>query len=268
MPWKEMVESDKPPLKPPKGAEVRKQLVTFLLAAGSAMGSFGGMQPASADCTVDLGTSCTGGNCTVNVEANCDGGDCTVNALGSCNSGGTCTVNIGTCNTTGDCTINGGDCINGDTALICLNTVCDGGQPGGKGYTGFTCGFTSDNDDTGVINNDPKKQIGEVDGGPWVVDPDPADPAGNQVTSVTITCTIQVNNPNQGGGGVSRTSTTSGNVGVLADTISYFAQPTDSIYLCSVISWTSTGKAPETVTSDADNDSSNGYQCDLAISTE
>jgi hypothetical protein len=215
----------------------------FILAASTTMGAFG-IQSASADCTVSLdalGADCTGGNCTVNVT--------------TCHSGGACTVNAG-------------DCINGDDALICLNTVCDGNATGGTGesYAGFGCGFASDNDDTGAVNNDPKKQIGAVNAGPWTVT---ADPTGtNSIIDVTITCTIQVNADTQGAGGVSRTSTTPGNVGVLADSISYFAQPTDSVYLCTVVEWNSTEGGHTTVTDDADNDSSNGYQCALATSTE
>jgi hypothetical protein len=187
---------------------------------------------------------------------------CAVN-LGSCDPSSSCTVNLGTCHNGGACTINAGDCGSGGTALICLNAKCGGGP--GKSFTGFGCGFASDNDDTGVINNDPKKQTGAFEAGPWAVY-DQEDPS-NFVTDVTITCTVQVNNPNQGGGGVSRSNITSGNVGVLADTISYYAQPTDTVYVCTRVEWNSP-KGHEVVESDADNDSSNGHQCDMATSTE
>jgi hypothetical protein len=93
-------------------------------------------------------------------------------------------------------------------------------------YAGFGCGMTAQGDGNFVAT---------VTGGPWTV----ANDEGGTVSDVTITCTIQVNNPYHGGGGPSVTNTTSGNVGVVAGTTTFTAGPADSVYMCTMVEWTS-----------------------------
>jgi len=223
----------------------------FLIATGASVGGIF-TQPALADCTVNIG--------------NCDAtSTCTVN-MGNCTNGGNCVVNTnlpvvshtGNCHDGGACTINSGDCYNGDDALICLNTICDGTIATSEGYTGFTCGLGAGQIDL----QDPKKVNASITGGPWVVTTN--DPVGNTIIDVTITCTVQVNGDGKhGGAGVARNSTTSGNVGTLADTISFHMQPTDKVYICSKFEWNST-KGHSTVLFDIDNNSANGLDCEWA----
>jgi hypothetical protein len=131
---------------------------------------------------------------------------------------------------------------------------------------GFTCGFVSTTDDTGVVFND-GRQHGEVDGGPMTI----VNSAGGTVSSVTVTCWIQLNNatPDEdlaaGPVGI-RSSTLTGNVGLLVDTLDYAAALTDDVYLCTYIHWTSS-KGGGWFYFDTD-DLTAGVQCGLATSVE
>ncbi len=130
---------------------------------------------------------------------------------------------------------------------------------------GFTCGFTSTNDPTGQIIQDPNTQTGEVDGGPWAV----VNETGGTISAVTVTCIFKINygiNDNTNIA-ASRTATTSGNVGVLLDTITYTALPGDDVYLCTHFHW-SGSKGGGWVYIDDDDDATNGVQCALATSVE
>jgi len=221
-------------------------------------------QPAMAECTVTL-EACGSGNCVVNTGTCTTGGACTVN-MSTCEGNSACTLNLNLplvshparCSGEGACTINSGDCNNKDGALICLNTICDGTVATSEGYTGFTCGLGAGQ----VSLQDPSKVDASITGGPWIVTTN--DPVGNTIIDVTITCTVQVNGDGKhGGAGVARNSTTSGNVGTLADTISFHMQPTDKVYICSKFEWNST-KGHSTVLFDIDNNSANGLDCEWA----
>ena len=128
-------------------------------------------------------------------------------------------------------------------------------------YAGFTCGFVSTNDTTGVISQDPNKQTGEVNAGPYVF----AHTAGGTIDSVTVTCCIKINTPVYGGG-ICRSATTPGNTGILVDTISYQAAPGDDVYIGTTVSWTSS-KGGGTANYDCD-ETTPGEQACLATSVE
>jgi hypothetical protein len=135
---------------------------------------------------------------------------------------------------------------------------------------GFTCGFVSSTDDTGLVFND-GRQHGEVDGGPMTV----VNSAGGTVSDVTTTCWIQLNNATPcavvdrtncaslGQPTGVRSSTVTGPVGLLVDTLDYAASlATDDVYLCTRFSWNSS-KGGGTFTWD-DDDVTAGDQCGLA----
>ena len=119
-------------------------------------------------------------------------------------------------------------------------------------YAGFTCGFVSTNDTTGVISQDPNKQTGEVNCGPYAF----ANTAGGTINSVTITACFKVNDSTHGGG-TCRSATTPGNVGILVDTISYQAAPGDDVYIGTCVSW-----------GDSKGGGSVCYDCDEATAGE
>jgi len=231
----------------------------FLLATGASVGGIF-TQPALANCTVNLGTCDTTSHCTVNVGDCSVGGACTVN-LSTCTNGGACTVNIdgGVCND-GACTINsGGECTTEDGSFICLNTLCNGGNPGSESesYSGFICIFNGGNE---ASVQDPTLEQGEITAGPWIVTP--SDPTTNTINDVTMTCIMQnAAGRNFGEGAVlaSRSNTTSGNVGILADVMTFNRVPTTVTHLCTVVEWNST-KGHSVVIDDADNTTA-GFQC-------
>jgi len=249
----------------------------FLLATGASVGGIF-TQPALAECTVDgseavstvynlLGDedppadTCGGdGYCTVNLGSCTDGGACTVNSdIGDCNTNGACTINDGRCSD-GACTIASGDCSNHDDALICLNTVCDDMQPGSdsESYSGFICIWNGGSE---ASVQDPDLEQGEITAGPWVVRP--SDPATNTIFNVTMTCTMRdaVGSTHTTGTALaSRSNTTSGNVGILADLMSFRRPRLTVTHLCTVVEWNST-KGHTVLVDDADNDTTNGYQC-------
>ncbi len=119
-------------------------------------------------------------------------------------------------------------------------------------WGGLICGMTTSN----VFSPKPNRQFGEIDGGPWTV----INLSGGTVFDVTITCTVQLNDGTHGAGGTARGATTDGNVGLLLDTITYQAEPDDTVYLCTQISWNSS-KGHVVMDIDGDGDSSNGIGC-------
>ena len=130
-------------------------------------------------------------------------------------------------------------------------------------YVGLKCGMLTTTDPTGLISQDPNTYTGVVHGGPIAV----VNTAGGTVTSVTITCSVQINCAPHGCNVVARRSATcSGNACVLVDTIQYNASPGDSVYLCTEIAWTST-KGGGSVQFDKD-DIVPGAQCRLVTTVE
>jgi hypothetical protein len=138
-------------------------------------------------------------------------------------------------------------------------------------HTGFTCGFVSSTDDTGLVFND-GRQHGEVDGGPEVI----FNEAGGTISNVTTSCWIQINRadpcatltvaacPELGQPVGVRESTVTGSVGLLVDTLDYAAALTDNVYLCTRFTWNSS-KGGGSFTWD-DDDLTTGVQCGLATS--
>jgi len=238
---------------------VRKQILTLLLATGASVGGVFTTQPAMAHCTVNLGTCDDSSACTVNLGSCTNEGSCTVNTdIGNCD-GGQCTINDGRC-VDGACVIASGDCSNEDDALICLNTICDGGgtSPASESYSGFICIWNGGNE---ASVQDPTLEQGPITAGPWIVTP--SDPTTNTVSNVTMTCIMQDQFGQEFGTGgqlASRTNITSGNVGILADVMTFHRTPLTPTYLCTVVEWNST-KGHTVIVDDADNDSSNGFQC-------
>ncbi len=87
-----------------------------------------------------------------------------------------------------------------------------------------------------LISSNPYRVV--VSCGPIAVVSD----SGGTVWSVTLQIVVQLNNPTCGIPGVaSAASTTDGNVGVLVDTMTFTAQPTDNVVLCYAMGWLSTG---------------------------
>jgi len=123
-----------------------------------------------------------------------------------------------------------------------------------------TCGFTSTNDPTGAVVQDPTKQTGEVDCGAFVVNT-----SGGTVTSTTAIACIKVNDDTYGGG-VCRSATTAGNFTQLIDTVSYNANVGDGVFFCITIEWTGS-KGGGRIELDQD-DTKAGAQCGLATSIE
>jgi hypothetical protein len=126
------------------------------------------------------------------------------------------------------------------TALLLGLTLSATTAPAARAYDEFVgspCFLVAVTDRPGIVHNDPKKHVGVLVGGPYVVFN--LDDFLFPIQDVTITCTIQLNNSNPGAGGVSRTSTTPGSVGLLGDSISYYAQPGDLAYLCTFVEWNS-----------------------------
>ena len=128
-------------------------------------------------------------------------------------------------------------------------------------WGGFTCGFASTDDPTGVITQDPTKQTGEVNCGPVIV----LNSDGGTISSVTVTACFKVND-NTYGGGICVSNTTSGNVGFLVTTISYHADADDDVYIGTTVSWTSS-KGGGTSNYDCD-EATAGEQTCIATSTE
>ena len=185
-----------------------RRLVGFALAL--ALGGFG-----------LLGTPANAGNCTINLpDATCDG-SCTVNA-NDCKSTGTCDVNTGEC--AGDCTVNTGTCEQGGTCTINLGT-CTGSTSGPPDPQGRKCRFVSNTD----VTAEPQTQFGEADAGPLVL-PAPG----------VLKCIIHVNGvPQLVGGTVSAHSVGTGSVHVaaVAGPITYHANITDIIDMCTVVAY-------------------------------
>jgi hypothetical protein len=135
---------------------------------------------------------------------------------------------------------------------------------------GFTCGFTSSTDDTGLVFND-GRQHGEIDGGPMTV----VNSAGGTVSDVTTTCWIQLNRADPcavvdaancaalGAPVGARYSTVTGPTGSLIDTLDYAADHHwDDTYLCTRFTWNSS-KGGGSFDWD-DDDLTAGVQCALA----
>ena len=141
------------------------------------------------------------------------------------------------------------------------------------GAAGFTCGFSSTDDPTGQVVN-PGTQVGEIDGGPFVVAdlPDPADPTafdvtGNPATGV-ITCALQVNGTGAfaDADAVTVSSQLFNTVVVYLPptAISYAAGPLDNVYECTT--WTLTDAHGDTETLYYD-DVSGEFQTDSTLAT-
>ncbi len=127
---------------------------------------------------------------------------------------------------------------------------------------GFGCGFTVTNDPSGVVEPDPNRFYGEMDGGPVVVPVDPADP----VLNTTVTCSIQINALDPAApDAASASATTSGNVGYLPPTaFTLRSEPGDNLALCTRVTWQARSG---THTFDFDSvDGLDGVQCALAVS--
>jgi len=153
------------------------------------------------------------------------------------------------------------------TGGICLFPDSNNGPE----ETGFTCGFTSTNDPSGVVNQDPNVQFGEMDGGPWTA-ADITGEDGDSVSaaSITIHCWIQVNNSAYSHGTAIPTAHcdfTGTGVAGGACQISYTAGPTDNVYLCTQVNMVD-DDGSETYQFDEDDNPANGNQCALAISVE
>ncbi len=132
-------------------------------------------------------------------------------------------------------------------------------------WAGSACDMASTNDRTGQLIQDPNTWTGEIHGGPVAV----VNETGGTIRDVSVTCTVKINYGINDYTNVaaSRSSTTSGNVGVLADTITYTALPGDDVYLCTDIHWCGS-KGCTWIYLDDDDDATNGVQCALLPSVE
>ncbi len=131
--------------------------------------------------------------------------------------------------------------------------------------SGLSCGMLTSNDPTGQLVQDPNRMTGLVWAGPVGV----RNTGLGAISDVSIDCVVKINyGVNDGGGAeAQRGSTTAGNVGALATTITYTAVPGDDVYLCTVVSWNGS-KGHGEYRDDANGRPSDGIQCDFANSIE
>ncbi len=125
------------------------------------------------------------------------------------------------------------------------------------------CSFNTTNDATGQVIGNPNTQTGTVYTDTAAV----VNETGGTVSDVTVTCTFKINYGINDSFNIAatRSSTTAGGTGVMADTITFTALPGDDVYLCAKLSWNSS-KGNRDVALDGDNNPANGIQCSLATS--
>ncbi len=124
-------------------------------------------------------------------------------------------------------------------------------------WGGLTCGLTATDDPL----DGPTTRIGEVNAGPFV-----ATDGNGGLSSVAIQCTVQINAPDHGVGGVSRVSPYLPEAAVLADTIGFDAVTGDEVYLCTTL-WIWTPKGGIWIDVD-DDEITSGDQCALTTILE
>ncbi len=145
--------------------------------------------------------------------------------------------------------------------VSCLTLLAPSAQA--AEIVGFTCGYTSTGDPTGVAEPDADVQYGEIDGGPVAV---VAAPGESPVLSVTVICSLQLNSADPATPDLASASVTaSGSVGVVPPSmIAYRANLWDWVSLCTRVEWvTRDGRFGWDY--DAD-DTSPGPQCAYPVS--
>ena len=164
------------------------------------------------------GTPATAGSCPIDPpDTQCEG-NCRIN-LNYCGPQGQCDVNTGVCE--GECAINAGECH--DICTINPGQCDDGGST--LDPQGRKCRFVSNTD----VTAEPQTQLGEADAGPLVL------PAAG-----TLSCVIHVNGvPQLDGGTISAHSVDTGpvHVAAVAGVITYHANVTDVIDMCTVVAY-------------------------------
>jgi hypothetical protein len=112
----------------------------------------------------------------------------------------------------------------------------------------------------GLFTTGRTHQQGIVTGGPFVV----ANEIGGEVTSVTVTCDVQINVATYGSPVSSATTTLNGNVGLVESTVSFDADFRDNVWICTTVAWQS-AKGGGSV--NLDFDVAPGTQCALGTTT-
>lgn len=141
-------------------------------------------------------------------------------------------------------------------------------------YAGLSCSFTSTNDPSGAVQQNPDVQFGEMTCGPWMAadwnreeaTPNPHVPPGT--VRIDMCGWIQINNPTPSAPAIPTATVcqSSDTVVYAAAQIQYTAATTDNVYLCTRVDMTHDGHPTETVIFDEDDDPTNGVTCPLAIS--